>query len=136
MREEGLRRLTPGYLEDISDTKTEIWTPTSPSDTTRFTIKTPTKGKKTRIVRVEVFDVSISAPVVLELYFGTATNADGANDKAIDLLKVPMAGSDATRTWARGAGPVGDKDQVLSGRKRSMVGADSLEILLEYTEER
>lgn len=137
MREEGQRRLTPGYQEDISETKTELWIPTSPNDTNRFTIKTPTKGRKLRIIRCQAFDSSLSAAVVLELYYGTAANADAANEKAVDRLTVPVgSGSDETRTWTRGSGPVGNRDQVLSGRKRSIVGADSIEILLEYTEER
>ena len=130
MREEGRRRLTPGYLEDTSDTRIELRKPTSSNSTRRFTIKTPSRGRRLRIIRVEAFDISISSGVEVELYFGTVS------DGAIDLLSVPTGGSDATRTWARGAGPAGGKNQALSGRKRSMVGANNLEFLLEYTEER
>ena len=136
MREEGRRRLTPGYLEDISDTRIELRTPSIGNDTSRFTIKTPSRGRRLRVIRAEAFDRSLSASVELELYFGAAANAGLAGSGAIDLLKVPVGGSDSTRTWARGAGPVGERNEALSGRKRSIAGAGSLEILLEYTEER
>jgi len=136
MRDEGLRRLTPGYLENITDTKTKVVVINGPNDTNRFTILTPTARKKLRLIRYTIWGTATAVAGVLELYFGTAADAEAATT-VIDLLTTPgsAGASSATRTWARGHGPGGVKDGVLSGRFRTAPGGVNFIHVIEYTEE-
>jgi hypothetical protein len=69
------------------------------------------------------------------VYFGSAVNMMADQPKVIDLLLVPDLGAAATRTWGRGAGPVGQREEVLSVRPISAT-ANLTIALIEYTLER
>ena len=131
-RQDGARRLTPGYLDDLSDTKTAQATLTTVS--TRETVLTPTKGRKIRLIQLTLKQHNGSDGLHwAEVYWGTgAVIADGT---AIDIVRVPDQGEGSTRTWARGAGPVSAKDEVLSVRF-TVAPSTIIAAIIEYTEER
>ena len=133
-RQDGQRRLTPGYLVDLSDTKTTFDVGTSGS-TSRITLLTPSTGMRLRIVRISVSQITTDGLHFLELFFGTATSLAGNNNKAIDIIRVPDLGQAGTRTWARGTGPLGEKNEVLSIRWITSP-ATQHKTIIEYTEER
>lgn len=135
MRETGLRRLTPGYLYDITDTKV-IFTP-SVATTTRFPILgTPTSGRRYRIMSITVTNVITDGDHFLEIYWGTGANITSTTTKALDVIKVPDLSSGSTRTWSRGFGPLGATDEELSGRwTAAPAAAPNHAIIVEYTEE-
>lgn len=133
-RQDGQRRLTPGYLDDLSDTKTTYVELTN-SSTTRETLATPATGRIIRIIRVDISQVAVDGPHYFEVYFGTGADITSDPNKAIDLVRVPDQSQGATRSWARGAGPVGAKNEVLSIRAVTSTGS-SHKALVEYTEER
>lgn len=133
-RQDGQRRLTPGYLDDLSDTKTTYLELTNAS-TSRETLATPATGRTIRIIRVEVSQVVVDGIHYFEVYFGTGANITSSPGKAIDLVRVPNQGQGATRSWSRGTGPVGAKNEVLSIRAQISPGSVHM-ALVEYTEER
>ena len=133
-RQDGQRRLTPGYLDDLSDTKT-TYIVLAASNTSRVTLLTPTTGRAIRIIRVDLSQVAVDGLHYFEVYFGTGTDITTNPTKAIDLVRVPDQGQGATRSWARGAGPAGIKNEVLSIRAQVSAGS-SHKVLVEYTEER
>jgi len=101
----------------------------------RQTILTPTKGFRTRLVRVKVQQDSSDGRHLWELYFGTAGNIITDQNKGIDILAVPDQGSDITRTFLKNEGPRGLRDEVLSGRWRGTAPVNAHKIIIEYTEE-
>lgn len=133
MRDQGQRRLTPGYLTDLSDTKITLVDITT--STARQTLLTPTTRTKIRIVRITVYQLTTDGAEKLYLYFGTGAAANTNPAKIISLLEIPDLSSDATRTWTRGEGPVGLRDEVVSA---IWVGTPSTthKAIAEYTEER
>ena len=133
-RQDGQRRLTPGYLDDLSDTKT-TYVALSPSSTTRVTLLTPATGRAIRIIRVDVSQTSADGVHYFEVYFGTGTDITTTPSNAIDLVRVSDQGQGATRSWSRGAGPASAKNEVLSIRAQVSAGS-SHKVLVEYTEER
>ena len=133
-RQEGQRRLTPGYLDDLSDTKTH-YEPAPANNTDRSTLITPTTGKKVRLIRVKVSQTSSDGLHHAELYFGTGANLATNAAKAIELIRVPDLSEGTTRSWGRGAGPVGLKNEVVSFRW-TVAPTTTHTIILEYTEER
>ncbi|MEX2598379.1 MAG: hypothetical protein WD533_01865 [Dehalococcoidia bacterium] len=114
-RENGASRLTPGYLDDISDTQTLFFNEPG-STTSRQTLLTPSPGRRIRLVRVTAYQIAEDGLHHGELYFGEGANIAIAPEKAIDYLRVPDLGMGATRTWSRGTGPVGERNEVLSFR--------------------
>jgi hypothetical protein len=133
-RQDGQRRLTPGYLDDLTDTKLRFISDGSGSSS-QTTLITPSTGRRIRVVRVAITQVNSDADHYAELYFGTGTNIESDQTKAIDYVKVPNEGEGATRTWSRGTGPVGIKNEVLSLRWTT-APTTSHKIMVEYTEER
>ena len=131
-RQDGQSRLTPGYLNDLSDTKTAQ--ATIPATTNRDTLVTPAKGRRLRLIQLTLKQVAGPDGLLwAEVYWGTgAAIADGT---AIDIIRVPDQGEGSTRTWTRGAGPVGDKDEVLSVRFTT-APTTVIAAIIEYTEER
>lgn len=133
-RQDGQRRLTPGYLDDLTDTKLRFLADGIGS-TSRTTLVTPATGRRLRVIRVTILQSGPDSIHFAELYFGTGTNIETDQTKAIDYVKVPDQGEGSTRTWSRGTGPVGAKNEVLS--LRWTAGTDySHKIMVEYTEER
>lgn len=133
-RQDGQRRLTPGYLDDLSDTKT-TYIVLSASNTSRVTLLTPTTGRAIRIIRVDISQVSVDGLHYFEVYFGTGSDITTNPTKAIDLVRVPDTSQGSTRSWSRGAGPAGAKNEVLSIRAQ-VSAASSHKVMVEYTEER
>lgn len=133
-RQDGQRRLTPGYLDDLTDTKFRFISDGSGSSS-RTTLITPSTGRRLRVVRVAITQVNSDATHYAELYYGTGTDITTNSAKAIDFVKVPNEGEGATRSWSRGTGPVGQKNEVLSLRW-TIAPTSSHKIMVEYTEER
>lgn len=107
----------------------------SSTDANRQTVLNPTKGFHLRIVRVKVKQDAADGRHLWELYFGTAGNIITDQKKGIDILAVPDKGSASTRTFLQGQGPLGARDEVLSGRWRGTAPANAHTIIIEYTEE-
>ena len=101
----------------------------------RQTILTPTKGYRTRLVRVKVQQDASDGRHLWELYFGTAGNIITDQKKGVDILAIPDLGSDSSRTFLKNEGPRGLRDEVLSGRWRGTAPASVHKIVIEYTEE-
>ncbi len=133
-RQEGQRRLTPGYLDDLSDTKFKFFDDPG-SLTTRQTLLTPSTGKRIRLIRVAIIQGASDGLHFAEVYFGTGSAISTNPDKAIDYVRVPDLSEGATRSWGRGAGPVGAKNEVLSIRW-TVAPTTAHKIIVEYTEER
>ena len=133
-RQEGQRRLTPRYLDDLSDTKFKFFSDPGGS-TARQTLLTPNTGKRIRLIRVAVHQIASDGLHFAEVYFGTGTNIATNVEKAIDYVRVADLSEGTSRTWGRGAGPVGTKNEVLSIRW-TVSPATSHKIIVEYTEER
>ena len=133
-RNEGQRRLTPGYLDDLSDTKFRFFS--DPSGTTaRQTLLTPGTGKRIRLIRIAIHQVAADGLHFAETYFGTGTTIATNPEKAIDYVRVPDQSEGTSRTWGRGAGPVAKKNEVLSIRW-TVSPSTSHKVIVEYTEER
>ena len=107
----------------------------SNTSTGRQTILTPSNGFRTRLIRVTVHQDTADDRHLWELYFGTAGNIITDQKKGIDILAVPDKGKASTRTFLRGQGPRGDRDEPLSGRWRGTAPVVAHEIIIEYTEE-
>lgn len=103
--------------------------------TTRTTLLTPSTGKRVRVVRIKVRQETAETAQLVELYFGTGTNAATTASKIIDILSVPNGGEVTTRSYdALADGPVGLVNEVVSYRWRSApTNAHLAEI--EYLEE-
>ncbi len=106
----------------------------SNTSTTRGTILTPTKGKRLRIIRIRGIQESTDGRHIYELYFGTGTNITSSPTKAIGTLDIADLSDDATRTYERGEGPRGLRNEVLSGRWKT-AAATVHKIMVEYDEE-
>jgi hypothetical protein len=133
-RQEGQRRLTPGYLEDLSDTKFTFFS--DPSGTVaRQDLLVPSAGRRLRVVRVSVQQIAADGLHYAELYFGDGATIAVNPERVVDLLRVPDLGEGATRSWARGAGPVGERDEPLLLRW-TVAPSTSHKVIVEYTEER
>ena len=133
-RQDGQRRLTPGYLDDLSDTKFRFFSDPG-SSTSRQTLITPSTGKRLRVIRVAVHQLSSDGLHFAELYFGTGADISADATNAIDIIRVADLSEGTSRTWGRGAGPVGTKNEVLSIRWTS-APSSSHKVIVEYTEER
>ena len=105
------------------------------TNTSRQTLLAPSKGFRVRFIRVKVLQDSSDGRHLWELFFGDAGNMITASNRSIDILAVPDAGSAATRTFSRNQGPLGKKDEVLSGRWRGVAPTSPHKIIIEYTEE-
>ena len=133
-RNEGQRRLTPGYLEDLSDTKFKFIQTTADSAT--HAAVTPSIGKRIRLIRLSVTQVITDGLHQLEVYFGTGNQIADNPEKAIDYVRIPDLGRGDTRTWGRGAGPIGAKNEVLTYRFGVTTPTTAHKMIIEYTEER
>ena len=133
-RQEGQRRLTPGYLDDLSDTQHRFVSLGSGS-TARVTAVTPGTGKRLRVVRVNVYQIAADGLHFMEVFYGTGVNIGTDVTKAIDYVRIPDLSQGQTRTWGRGAGPIGAKNEVLSVRF-PVAPTTSHKLIVEYTEER
>ena len=133
-RNEGQRRLTPGYLDDLSDTKFRFFN--DPSATTaRQTLLTPSTGRRIRLIRIAIHQIAADGLHFAETYFGTGVTIATNPEKAIDYVRVPDLSEGTSRSWGRGAGPVGKKNEVLSMRW-TVAPSTSHKVIVEYTEER
>ena len=97
----------------------------SSTDIGRQTILSPSPGRRIRFIRTRV----------LQDASGDAGNIITAPHRSIDVLAIPDLGSDASRTFQRGEGPCGKRNEVLSGRWRGTAPTSSHKIIIEYTEE-
>ena len=107
----------------------------SSTTTARQTILTPGKGYRIRLVRVRVLQDTPDGRHLWELYFGEGGSLISDLKKGIDILTIPNNGSESTRTYLRGEGPRGLRDEVLSGRWRGTSPANAHRIIIEYSEE-
>lgn len=134
MRELGLRRLSPGYLTDISDTQFSALN-VGNVDNNRETLVTPRKGYRLRLVRLQVIQTGADGRRTADVYFGTGTGLFTAPAKAVDLVVILNQSTASTRSWERGTGPIGLVDEVLSIRLAAS-GTTLHTAIVEYTEER
>ena len=133
-RQDGLRRYTPGYLEDLSDTKSRFFSDPGQSDERR-TLLTPSRGKRLRLIKLTISQTASDGQHFCELFFGTGESISSHRSKAVALIRVADHGQGSTRTWGRGAGPVGERNEALSIRW-TYPPATSHKLIIEYTEER
>ncbi len=133
-RQDGLRRYTPGYLMDLSDTRTMFFSDSDRS-TVRQTLLRPGPGKRLRLINLTVYQPTSDNPHFCEVYFGTGATIASSPRKAIGYVRVPDHSSGSTRTWGRGAGPAGERNEPLSVRWVTRP-TTSHKFIVEYTEER
>ena len=133
-RQDGLRRYTPGYLVDLSDTQTLFFSDSDRS-TSRYTLLRPNPGRRLRLINLTIHQPTSDNLHFCEVYFGTGATIASNARKAIDYVRVPDHSSGSTRTWGRGAGPVGARNEPLSFRWITRP-TTSHKFIVEYTEER
>ena len=133
-RQDGLRGYTPGYLMDLSDTQTMFYSDPSRS-TTRQTLVRPRPGKRLRLINLTIYQPTSDNPHFCEVYFGNGRTIASASRKAVGYVRVPNHGVGSTRTWGRGAGPAGERNEPLSVRWVTRP-TTSHKFIVEYTEER
>lgn len=130
---DGLLRYTPNY-PDPSETKTLYFS--HAVTTTRETVVTPSQGKRLRLVHVRaIHRPNFSTAIVVELYFGTGSTIGASGSTPVDAFQVSGT-TEQTRSWARGQGPRGARNEVLSIRENSTAAGGYVDLLVEYTEER
>lgn len=134
MRELGQRRLSPGYLTDISDTQFKALNAGNPGNT-RETLVTPRKRFRLRLVRLQVIQGAADGRRTAEVYFGSGANLFTTPSKAVDFLIILDQSQASTRSWERGTGPVGLVDEVLSIRLAATTTIVNTAVV-EFTEER
>ncbi len=106
----------------------------SNTSTVRNTILTPTSGKRIRIIRIRGIQELADGRHLLELYFGTEADITADPAKAVDTLDILDLSDDGTRTYQRGEGPRGLRNEVLSGRWKTATTSVH-KIMVEYDEE-
>ncbi len=106
----------------------------SNTSTVRNTILTPTSGKRIRIIRIRGIQESADGRHLFELYFGAGTDITTDPAKAVDTLDILDLDDDETRTYDRGEGPRGLRNEVLSGRWKTATTTVH-KIMIEYDEE-
>ena len=99
------------------------------------TLLTPTTGKRTRLIQINVIQETSDGSHLMELFYGTGPTINTTPAKAIDILRIPDAGEKATRSWTRGAGPRGAKNEVLTAHFQRATSGNH-QAVIEYTEER
>ena len=107
----------------------------SNTSNTREAVATPNKGKRIRVLRVRAIQESADGRHLYEIYFGTGADITGNPAKAVDILDIPNQGEAATRTFLKDEGPMGLRDEVLSGRWLGTAPTTVHKIIVEYTEE-
>ena len=107
----------------------------SNTSNTKEAIATPTNGKRLRVVRVRAIQESADGRHLYELYFGTGTNITTNPEKAVGILDIADLSEDETRTFLRGEGPRGLRNEVLSGRWAGTAPTTVHKIMVEYEEE-
>ncbi|MCE2469686.1 MAG: hypothetical protein J4F32_04095 [Dehalococcoidia bacterium] len=132
-REQGQRRLTPNY-PDPSEVK-HLWVSEGYQNTAPHALVTPSTGRRLRVIRVRVHQLAADGHHFCEVYFGGSVNIGARPGKAVDYLRIPNLGTGETRTWGRGAGPLGEKNEPLSYRFTA-APSTSHKFIIEYTEER
>lgn len=133
-RQDGQRRYTPGYLVDLSDTQTMLYNDTSRS-TSRRTLLSPSPGKRLRLINLTIYQPTSDNAHFCEVYFGNGSSIGSSPRKAVGYVRVPDHSSGSTRTWGRGAGPAGERNEPLSVRWITKP-TTSHKFVVEYTEER
>ena len=101
----------------------------------REDIAVPSKGKRVRVLGVRVIQERADGRHLYEVYFGDGATINANPDKAVDVLDVPNLGEASTRTYLRGEGPRGLRDEQLSGRWAGTPPRGAHKIMVEYTEE-
>lgn len=108
----------------------------SNASNTREAIATPSKGKRIRVIRVRVIQETTDGRELYEVYFGTGTNITTNPGKAVAVLDIPDLDEDETRTFLKDEGPLGLRDEVLSGRWASSPAPTTVhKIMVEYEED-
>jgi hypothetical protein len=132
LQPDGPLRYSPNY-PDPSDTKTAYFT--HAVSTTRATVATPSPGRRIRVVHIRaIHRPNTSTAILVELYFGAGASIAVASTP-IDAFQV-SGPTEQTRSWARGQGPRGARNEALSVRESSVVAGGNLDLIIDYTEER
>lgn len=100
---------------------------------------TPTTGRRLRLIRLKLVQSTTDGEHFFEVYYGTLSTAlladAGSGAGVVDILDVADKGEDLTRSWSRGEGPRGIKNEVLGVRPITEI-ATTHDAIIEYTEER
>ena len=107
----------------------------SNTSSTRETLVAPAKGKRIRLLRTRVIQEQADGRHLWEHYFGSGADITVNPEKAVDILDVPNQGEAVTRTFLKDEGPLGLRDEVLSGRWLGTPPTTVHKIIVEYTEE-
>lgn len=119
----------PPGASDIRTTTTAVG-----GTTTRQTSQAPTSGKRARITFVTINGV-VLADMGGEVYFGTgATMATTIANAILACSKQAGTGDAGYIAFPRGAGPIGDIDEVISVRNTT-ADAAGLRYTIGFTEE-
>jgi len=133
LQPDGLLRYSPNY-PDPSETRTLYFS--HAVTMTRETVVTPSPGKRLRIVHLRaIHRPTFSTAIVVEVYLSTGPSIGGAGSTPVDAFQVSGT-TEQTRSWTRGQGPRGARDDVLSIRESSTAAGGFLDLLVDYTEER
>ena len=135
LREGQRLRLSPSQSRNISETFVSFVS--FVVSTTPSTIVTPTTGTRLRLLRIHASNYpNIVGSVLNELYFATGATIETTPSKAVDAWTMSGSTAEFSRTWTRGEGPRGLKDELLSFRVNSAVAGGTVKLVIEYTEEK
>lgn len=128
---------TPQVRQRGPDNVLRTWI-TAAVDTLRASLLIPSAGRSLRLVRIwAMIDPAEATSTLLELYFGTGTNANTTRSKIIDILRTgTSAGVIQTRTYdalSVGRAPTGIKDESISYRWTA-APTNAHRIFIEYVE--
>ena len=124
---------TRAFKPGASEVKT-VRLQSATDSTTRATIKTPTSGKKIRIISVDCTTGSTTL-AVYEYYFGTGANiSTNAGSEIAEFVLDAGIEHDALMVWPDGGGPVGAADEVVSFRTTSDI-TNNARMIIVYREE-
>ena len=115
--------------------KTRVRSIVTHTSTIRTTLLAPKEGRRIRIHRIKLVQLTSEGTRECELYFGTARNLESAGDDAIDILRVANLSEAATRTWSAADGPLGERGQPLSHRWLTSPRRLSHKAIIQYSEE-
>ena len=107
----------------------------SNTSNTRETIATSTNGTRLRVIRVRAIQESADGRHLYEVYFGTGADITTTPAKAVDILDIADLSEDSTRTYLKGEGPRGLRNEVLSGRWAGTAPTTVHKIMVEYEED-
>ena len=127
------------FASPAHPTSTEVKTirgATGATSTTKATLLTPTSGTRVRVIAVICCSQS-TTDAYFEVYFHTGANISTTASNAIyqsPYTDSTLGNPGCSIVFPDGAGPVGDKDEVVSIRTNADIAANGI-VYLVYREE-